>query len=215
MTRVPAEPDEADPVITPSVTRIRAAALHLFAEHGTEATPLRAVAAGAGVSLGLVQHHFGTKAGLVDAVDREVLRVLSVMMAEPMPEPPADPVAEVGQRVSSLIAEQPDVVNYLSRAFVTGGALGTMIFDALAANGAARWNELHDHEQQTRETTPRPRSSLWPQQAELPGGTASLEASHVVTGPRLRSRPAGGVPRPAYRLATRQMAQPAPNNFCG
>jgi AcrR family transcriptional regulator len=147
MTRVPAEPDEADPVITPSVTRIRAAALHLFAEHGTEATPLRAVAAAAGVSLGLVQHHFGTKAGLVNAVDKEVLRVLTAMMTEPIPEPPADPVAEVGQRVSSLIAEQPDVVNYLSRAFVTGGALGTMIFDALAANGAARWNELHDHEQ--------------------------------------------------------------------
>ena len=149
MTRVPAEPDEADPVISPSVTQIRAAALQLFAAQGPAATSLRAVAAAAGVSVGLVQHHFGTKAGLVNAVDSEVLRVLTAMMAEPIPEPPADPVAEVGQRVSSLIAEQPDVVNYLSRAFVTGGALGTMIFDSLAANGAARWNDLHD-QQQTR-----------------------------------------------------------------
>ena len=148
MTRVPAEP--VDPVISPSVTRIRAAALHLFAEHGPATTSLRAVAAAAGVSVRLVQHHFGTKAGLVEAVDKEVLRVLSVMTAEPIPEPPADPVAEVGQLVSSLIAEQPDVVNYLSRAFATGGAVGTVTFDELAANGVARWNELHDHEQTRR-----------------------------------------------------------------
>ena len=76
---------------------------------------------------------FGTKAGLVNAVDKEVLGCRRNDVS-PIPEPPADPVAEVGRRVSSLIAEQPDVVNYLSRAFVTGGALGTMIFDALAAN---------------------------------------------------------------------------------
>ena len=40
------------------------------------ATSLRAVAAAAGVSLGLVQHHFATKAGLIKAVDDYVLAVV-------------------------------------------------------------------------------------------------------------------------------------------
>lgn len=127
--------------------RIRTAALHLFAAQGIAATSLRAVAAAAGVSVGLVQHHFTSKAGLVDAVDAEVLRVVSAMAAEPISEPPADPVAEVGRRVATLIAEHPDIVNYLSRAFVDGRSLGAMMFDALVASGAARWNELDDHDQ--------------------------------------------------------------------
>lgn len=147
MTPVPAKPDPADPETSPSATRIRTAALHLFAAQGTASTSLRAVAADAGVSLGLVQHHFATKTGLVNAVNEEVLRVLGAVMAQPIPEPPADPVAEVGRRVITLIVEQPDIVNYLSRTFVDGGSLGTVIFDALVAIGTAQWNELHDHEQ--------------------------------------------------------------------
>ncbi len=53
--------------------RIRNAALKSFAARGAAATSLRAVAADAGVSLGLVQHHFATKAGLIKAVDDYVL----------------------------------------------------------------------------------------------------------------------------------------------
>ena len=37
---------------------------------------MRGVAAGAGVSLGLVQHHFATKAGLTKAVDDYVVDLL-------------------------------------------------------------------------------------------------------------------------------------------
>lgn len=125
-----------------SVTRIRAAALHLFAAQGTAATTLRAVAAAAGVSLGLVQHHFATKAGLISAVDDHVLNVVSAAVARPIPEPTTHSVAEVGRRVTTLIAEQPDVMSYLSRAFVDGRPLGTAIFDELVSNGTARWNEL-------------------------------------------------------------------------
>lgn len=140
MAPVPADPDET----SPSVKRIRTAALHLFAAKGPAAISLREVAAAAGVSVGLVQHHFSTKAGLVEAVDAEVLRVVTSIMAEPIGAPPADPVAEMGQRVGTLIAEHPDVVNYFSRAFVDGRPLGTMMFDALVASGAARWNEQYE-----------------------------------------------------------------------
>src|SRR5215475_11467541 len=53
--------------------RIREAALAQFAEHGYERTTIRGVAAAAGVSPGLVRHHFGSKQGLRDAVDAHVM----------------------------------------------------------------------------------------------------------------------------------------------
>lgn len=49
--------------------RIRDAALHLFAEHGVDGTTIRDIAADAGVSVGLVRHHFGSKDDLRAACD--------------------------------------------------------------------------------------------------------------------------------------------------
>jgi AcrR family transcriptional regulator len=54
--------------------RIRQAALEQFAEHGYERTTIRGIAAAAGVSPGLVRHHFGAKEALRDAVDGYVLQ---------------------------------------------------------------------------------------------------------------------------------------------
>jgi AcrR family transcriptional regulator len=124
-----------------SIERIRTAALTSFAMFGTSATSLRTVAAAAGVSVGLVQHHFGTKAGLVKAVDDHALAVVIAAIAEPIPEPPADSVAEMGNRVTRMIAEHPDIVDYVGRALIDGSPLGTTIFDTLAAFGIARWQQ--------------------------------------------------------------------------
>ena len=121
--------------------RIRDAALSLFASVGTSATTLRSVAAKAGVSLGLVQHHFATKAGLIQAVDDYVLRELISAMSEPIPEPPADSISDVGSRVTRIIAEQPDVADYVGRAVTDGGPLGSTIFDTLMAVGVQRWED--------------------------------------------------------------------------
>src|SRR6266508_1453721 len=49
--------------------RIRDAALRLFAERGIEAATIRDIAKAAGVSSGLVRHHFGSKEALRDACD--------------------------------------------------------------------------------------------------------------------------------------------------
>ncbi|WP_329481964.1 TetR family transcriptional regulator [Kribbella sp. NBC_01484] len=57
--------------------RIRNAAVELFARDGFEKTNLRAIAAAAGVSAGLVIHHFGSKDGLRAACDEFVLQVLT------------------------------------------------------------------------------------------------------------------------------------------
>lgn len=122
-----------------SVDRIRDAALKCFAARGSSATSLRSVAAEAGVSLGLVQHHFATKANLIKAVDDHVLAVMATALAKPIPEPPADSIADVGNRVTSLIADEPDVVAYVGRALTDGSSLGEQLFDSLAAIGAERW----------------------------------------------------------------------------
>jgi|EndMetStandDraft_8_1072994.scaffolds.fasta_scaffold675093_1 TetR/AcrR family transcriptional regulator, regulator of cefoperazone and chloramphenicol sensitivity len=53
--------------------RVRAAALDLVGEQGLDATTIRQVAARAGVSVGVVQHHYKTKAELADDVRAWVL----------------------------------------------------------------------------------------------------------------------------------------------
>ncbi|TCC64158.1 TetR/AcrR family transcriptional regulator [Kribbella pittospori] len=49
--------------------RIRDAAIRLFGERGIEGASIRDIAAEAGVSSGLVRHHFGSKEALRDACD--------------------------------------------------------------------------------------------------------------------------------------------------
>ncbi len=123
----------------PNIGRIRAAALRSFALHGAAATTMRGVAAAAGVSLGLVQHHFATKAGLISAVDEYVLDLVVSAMSRPLPDPPVDSVAEIGGRVTKILAEQPDVAAYLSRALVDGSPVGARLFDMLLVVGVERW----------------------------------------------------------------------------
>ncbi len=57
--------------------RLRDAALALFGEQGYAATTVRAIAERAGVTAGLVVHHYGTKENLRAAVDRYVLESAS------------------------------------------------------------------------------------------------------------------------------------------
>ena len=56
--------------------RIRDAAIACFAEHGVAGTTARKVALAAGVSPGLVIHHFGSMDGLRDACDTYVAAVV-------------------------------------------------------------------------------------------------------------------------------------------
>ena len=122
-----------------AVERIRHAALQSFAANGTAATSLRAVAAAAGVSLGLVQHHFATKAGLVAAVDEYVFAFVVAQVAQPIPEQTEDSVSEIGHRVTRIFAEETDVAGYLGRALTDGSPLGTKLFDTLLDLGKTRW----------------------------------------------------------------------------
>lgn len=120
--------------------RIRQAALKSFATKGAAGTSLRSVAADAGVSLGLVQHHFDTKSGLIKAVDDYVMSVVIAVVAQPVSAPHAkDSIADMGSRVTTLLIEHPDVVDYFGRALIDGSQLGITIWDTLSAFGTARW----------------------------------------------------------------------------
>jgi AcrR family transcriptional regulator len=59
---------------------VRDAALRLFAERGPDAVTVRDIAAAASVSPALVIHHYGSKAGLRDAVDEHAARAFDAMI---------------------------------------------------------------------------------------------------------------------------------------
>jgi AcrR family transcriptional regulator len=123
-----------------AVDRIRNAALKILATHGASGTSLRAVAAAAGVSLGLVQHHFATKSGLIKAVDDYALAVVVTAITQPIPDTTPDSVAEIGDRVTRMIAQNPDIADYVGRALTDGRPVADMIFDSLLNSGTARWH---------------------------------------------------------------------------
>ncbi len=137
-------PYDSPPPVEPSPKeRIRDAALSCFAVRGIAATPLRAVAETAGVSIGLVQHHFRTKAALSAAVDQYVLQMVSEAL-EPtaLPEALSDGLDEAGHRLTALMVERPEVMTYLGRALAEGGALGSVIFTGLVGISAAQRDEF-------------------------------------------------------------------------
>ena len=92
-----------------------------------------------------MQHHFETKAGLIKAVDDYVMSVVFAVVAQPVSAPPKDSVADMGSRITTLIIEHPEVVDYFGRALVDGSPLGITIFDTLAAFGTARWNQRKEN----------------------------------------------------------------------
>ncbi|RDH78553.1 TetR/AcrR family transcriptional regulator [Mycolicibacterium moriokaense] len=123
-----------------NIDRIRHAAMKILATHGASGTSLRAVASAAGVSLGSVQHHFATKAGLIKAVDDWALAVVVTAITEPVPDTAPDSVAEIGGRITRMIDENPELADYIGRALTDGRPVSDMIFDSLMNSGLARWH---------------------------------------------------------------------------
>lgn len=116
--------------------KIRNAALSIFAARGVGPTSLREVPIAANVSIGLIQHHFGTKAGLVDAVDRYVTEIVRTILAS---GPGSITVDDFGEQVTALLVQHTTVVDYLARALVEDTPFGVSIFNTLIEMGTARW----------------------------------------------------------------------------
>lgn len=109
--------------------RIRDAAMRLFAERGAKPTTIRAVAQEAGVTPGLVSHHFGSKQGLREACDTYVLDYLRELLHQAVDEGRVADPAFIGVTYRSV---QP-VFAYLAHAFVDGSAAAGSLFDSLVA----------------------------------------------------------------------------------
>lgn len=99
--------------------RIRNAAFELYASKGEASTTLREVAGRAGVTHGLVVHHFGNKEGLRRAVQERVVELLQGALTA---VPNKGSAAEIGRArdasVAAMYAEHPAYPQYLRRDIV-------------------------------------------------------------------------------------------------
>ncbi|HEX5296694.1 MAG TPA: TetR family transcriptional regulator [Streptosporangiaceae bacterium] len=112
---------------------IRDEALRLFAEHGPDAVSVRRIAAAAEVSPGLVIHHFGSKEGLREAVDAQVLAMFAAMLGQLTTPGLYDPGAagSLAEAVVRYLPPDSPVPGYLRRLLLSGGDPGWELFRRL------------------------------------------------------------------------------------
>ena len=109
--------------------RILAAALEGFARNGVKATSIRDVAAAAGVSPGLVQHYFPSKAALRSAVDEHVTGVARAALE--VREVEGDIIEDIAQRLTALVSENFLALLYVARGVAEEDEAALVIFDTL------------------------------------------------------------------------------------
>ncbi len=102
--------------------RIREAALRHFADEGYERATIRSIAQTAGVSPGLLRHHFGSKEELRRACDEYVSGMLRRVNAQLL----GDPGDAAGAHRASKRFQR-----YIARALVDGSATAGPIFDEM------------------------------------------------------------------------------------
>ena len=116
--------------------RLRDAAIETFARLGLRAT-VREIAADAGVTAGLVTHHFGSRDALRAACDAEVLRRVRALNEDGLARSPEEQIAMIGE-----LDEQGATMAYALRLIREGGAaargfLERMVVDATSYLEAA------------------------------------------------------------------------------
>ncbi|WP_291379765.1 TetR/AcrR family transcriptional regulator [Demequina sp.] len=141
--------------------QIRNCALRLFGERGPDAVTVRDIAACAGVSPGLVLHHFGSKQGLRDAVDAHVMTLFDEMLAGAIEDPDAfasgEPQVVKGfaELFASQVPQDSPIPPYLRRLLLSGDPVGRTLFrqwfelsltamDAMGAGGNVRFTPDRD-----------------------------------------------------------------------
>ncbi|HUC59787.1 MAG TPA: TetR family transcriptional regulator [Streptosporangiaceae bacterium] len=125
---------------------IRDEALRLFADRGPDAVSVRQIAAAAGVSPGLIVHHFGSKEGLREAVDQYVLAIFDRMLSEMSSGgPDLFDAASSGSVAEAILAHLPagsPVPGYLRRLLLDGSEAGRELFARLFALSARTLDDL-------------------------------------------------------------------------
>jgi AcrR family transcriptional regulator len=107
--------------------RIRDAALRLFADRGIDGATIRDIATAAGVSGGLVRHHFGSKEALRDACDAYALsRLIRIKEKAILEGGMADPGFVPATHPTVLLLQR-----YLVRSMVDGSPAAASLFDEM------------------------------------------------------------------------------------
>jgi len=127
-TQEPLLPQEGD---LTARARIRESALRLFGSGGFGVS-IRAIAEDAGVSPGLVIHHFGTKERLRAAVDEAVIARFRQRFAALPSDLPVEEVARVGgEAFGDVVGASPEIRQYLRRSLLDGTEASMAVFDDL------------------------------------------------------------------------------------
>jgi len=116
--------------------RLISVAMKLFADKGFDGVTVRDVSAAADVSVGLINHHFGSKEGLREAVDRHFL----AQFEEAVTKNPMDPRAAelrgteaviewTEEWIDRHIAEWSVSTAYMRRALLEGSDWGANLFE--------------------------------------------------------------------------------------
>jgi len=112
--------------------RIRDAAITRFAADGIAATSVRAIAAEADVSPGLVIHHYGTRDGLRRACDEYVAGIIRANKHDAMAQGPTLDVAAAMRRATQDVP----LTRYLARTLADGSPHVATLIDDLVADAA-------------------------------------------------------------------------------
>ncbi|MCT2583131.1 TetR/AcrR family transcriptional regulator [Actinophytocola gossypii] len=112
--------------------RIRDAAIARFGQDGFGAG-LRAVAADADVTAGLVVHHFGSKEGLRKACDEHVLAVMREQKTKAL----TDGTAGMLMAQMAELEHYAPIVLYLMRSLQTGGELAATLIEQMTEDADA------------------------------------------------------------------------------
>jgi AcrR family transcriptional regulator len=107
--------------------RIRDAALRLFGERGIDGATVRDIAKAAGVSPGLVRHHFGSKEGLRDACDSYALDRLVRIKEEAVLEGHLSEPAFLASVHPTVLA----LNRYFARGMLDGSPAAASMFDEM------------------------------------------------------------------------------------
>ena len=126
-------PDPPDDDLT-AYARIRNAALELFSTKGPGRSSIREIAREAGVSPGLVQHHFGTKENLLRAVNEFAIADALKVLAD-LPEDPDERSEVFGARMHAVARARPYGIRYMARLVAEHDPTGLQMFDALVKQG--------------------------------------------------------------------------------
>jgi AcrR family transcriptional regulator len=112
-----------------AAARIRSAAIDQFGRHGF-GVGVRAIATAAGVSPGLVIHHFGSKDGLREACDRHVAETIRAAKSESIQA--TDPATWFA--AMAAIEDYAPLMAYLVRSMQAGGDLAKALWRTMIDN---------------------------------------------------------------------------------